>query len=330
MAKVHLLSVALDASGDNTYALGSYRHMLECQRADRFKVHTLTDDPAEADLILFVEIAAGTKNHIKVRRHPLVQRFREKCFLTDPADMIIPFLPGVYASIEKRWHSPRRTRSGPFPVQMGNAAMEYDPSFTERDYLYSFIGDATTSLLRPRLGKLGHPRGHYEDRSADSLRIRMTGSEAERVAFVEHFADVARRSHFVLCPRGLGSSSIRLFEAMRVGRVPVILSDAWVAPDGPDWESFSVRVPERDLEKLPALLEAREADARAMGLLARQAWEEWFAPTVLFHRTVEQCLAIQRARRLPEWLASLLAWPQVILRPFHLRRLMGGLLKQRR
>ena len=43
-------------------------------------------------------------------------------------------------------------------------------------------------------------------------------------------ADFIRRTRFVLCPRGQGVSSIRLFEVMKSGRVPVIISDAFVPP----------------------------------------------------------------------------------------------------
>ena len=47
---------------------------------------------------------------------------------------------------------------------------------------------------------------------------------------------------------------------MRMGRVPVILSDDWVEPIGPSWEKFSIRIRERDVDRIPAPLEKREAD----------------------------------------------------------------------
>ena len=50
----------------------------------------------------------------------------------------------------------------------------------------------------------------------------------------------------MICPRGWGSSSIRLFEVMEMGRVPVIISDAWVN-EAPKWADFSVRVSEADV-----------------------------------------------------------------------------------
>ncbi|MDQ2919268.1 MAG: glycosyltransferase family 47 protein, partial [Verrucomicrobiota bacterium] len=126
---------------------------------------------------------------------------------------------------------------------------------------------------------------------------------------------------FVLCPRGVGASTIRLFETMRMGRVPVILSDEWVPPVGPLWEKFSVRVAEKDFAQVPRLLEEREHMAVPMGQLARREWEEWFSPEVAFHRVVDYCLAIKEGRRWPEALAR---WPVYLqlARPFHFRRLL--------
>jgi hypothetical protein len=110
---------------------------------------------------------------------------------------------------------------------------------------------------------------------------------------------------------------------MRMGRVPVILSDGWIPPSGPHWENFSIRVKERDFARIPRLLEQREADSVTMGNLARNAWEEWFSDEVAFHRIVESCLDIARERRIPERLAR---WPVYLqyLRPFHLRRMLGA------
>jgi hypothetical protein len=58
-------------------------------------------------------------------------------------------------------------------------------------------------------------------------------------------------SKFVLCPRGYACSRWRLFETMMAGRVPVIISDQWVPPEGPAWERFSVRVSQKHVAQPP-------------------------------------------------------------------------------
>jgi len=114
--------------------------------------------------------------------------------------------------------------------------------------------------------------------------------EEFRTRYVKSIKDSA----FVLCPRGGGTSTFRLFETLMLGRVPVIVSDQWVPPDGPDWESFSLRVKEGEIATIPALLERRATDAPAMGRAARAAWFEWFSEGASFHRTVEWCLDLAR------------------------------------
>ncbi|MGZ4986153.1 MAG: exostosin domain-containing protein, partial [Chthoniobacterales bacterium] len=151
------------------------------------------------------------------------------------------------------------------------------------------------------------------------LHLQM--SPRDRRDYYRRYAELTKASKFVLCPRGLGAATIRLFETMRMGRVPVILSDEWVPPEGPCWEKFSVRAPEKDFAQVPQLLEQFERAAVAMGQLARREWEEWFSPEVAFHRVVEYCLTIKERRRWPE---SLARWPVYLqlARPFHFRRLL--------
>ena len=108
----------------------------------------------------------------------------------------------------------------------------------------------------------------------------------------------------IVCPRGVGTSTYRLFEAMEAGRAPVLLADQWVAPEGPDWSSFLLRIPEKRVVDLPEILRGHEPEAVERGAKARSAWDEWFAPDVRFHTAVEACLSILAGRRRPERIAA--------------------------
>jgi hypothetical protein len=148
----------------------------------------------------------------------------------------------------------------------------------------------------------------------------------ERREYYRRYAEATKASKFVLCPRGISVSSVRLFETMSMGRVPVVLSDDWMPPPGPRWEKFAVRVRESDWADVPRILEQREHEAVAMGELARAEWLDWFSEEAAFHRVIEWCLAIKQRRRLPENLAR---WPVYLqfLRRFHLRRIVGAKLR---
>jgi hypothetical protein len=317
MARVFLLSGAPPVER-SPYNLGPLTALTESAHADLFRAHTLTDDPAAADLILFADLYGAGTHFEAIRRHPLVKQYREKCFLFCSNAFVIPFLPGVYASVEKRWRS-RRTCSGFHVGVLQNEFAEFTPPTDDLPYLFSFIGSTANAPVRRELRSLSHPRSFFRDTSAEFERVlkhRMSAEEARD--YHRQYVELTKASKFVLCPRGLGVATIRLFETMRMGRVPVILSDQWVEPSGPDWERFSIRIRERDFREIPRLLERREAEAVQMGKLARAEWEHWFSDEAAFHRVVEWCLQIRARRRLPEVLGRIPSYVQ-LLRPFHLR-----------
>ena len=320
MSQVLLLSAAPVQAGDD-YNRGAFRNLRESARVDTFREHSLTDDPSEADLILFAELYGAGAYFQLVRRHPLVKEFREKCFLFCSNDFVIPFLPGIYASIERRWSS-ARTRSGFYLGVSENEFVDFTAPGDDLTYLYSFLGTVDTAPVRYRLAALSHPRSFFQDTSADYREV-LSGKlgTAAMKQYWRRYGEICKRSKFILCPRGRGASSVRLFDTMRMGRVPVILSDQWIEPEGPCWAEFSLRVPEAKVASVPALLEEREATAVEMGLLAHAQWEEWFSPKVCFHRVVEWCLDIKRQRRIPEKWVHFMPYIQY-LRPFHFRHLL--------
>jgi hypothetical protein len=109
---------------------------------------------------------------------------------------------------------------------------------------------------------------------------------------------------------------------MRMGRAPVILSDDWIPPRGPDWNKYAIQLPEQEFARIPQLLEEREAEAVQMGERARQEWDRWFSDEVLFHHLVELCLDIKQKRKVPEAIGRWAAYLHY-LQPFHLRRILG-------
>jgi hypothetical protein len=294
LASVHLLSAA-PADPAEPKALLDLEQMRASARVDRFGEHTLADDPDAADLILFVETSTAAGAYFEaVRRHPVHREFAPKCYLFSSTDRIVPFLPGVYASVERRWYWPAWTRSGHYLGVAERDDLRYEGG-VERSLLFSFVGSSATHPVRQRVAALRHPDALLIDGSAEALAVARGELQAPSPEeFTGRFARSLRDASFVLCPRGGGTSSFRLFEAMMLGRAPVVISDQWVPPAGPDWPAFSLRVKEDEVERIPALLESRAGDAVAMGEAAREAWLEWFSPAVGFHRTVESCLDLAR------------------------------------
>lgn len=322
MARVFLLS-ATPGDDQTDFNLAPLHEARKCAEIDKFKVHSLGSDPDVADLIIFVEFYGAGWYFGRVRRHPLVARYREKCFLFCANPFVIPFLPGVYTAIEKRWASPR-TRPGFYLGRLKNEFTAYTPPAHDLPYLFSFMGSVRNARVRAKLATLHHGRAFFQNTEQDFDRIlKRKMDRRDRLDYDRRYAELTKASKFVLCPRGLSASSIRLFETMRMGRVPVILADEWVPPIGPDWDEFAIRIPERDFARVPAMLEEREREAVGMGELARLAWDRWFSEEVLFHRLVELCLDIAQNRKIPESLARWTAYLHY-LQPFHFRRMLGA------
>jgi hypothetical protein len=324
VASVHLLSAApKDPGRRHPKALLDLEQMRDSARADRFGVHQLVEDPGEADLILFVETVGGGGHYYnRVKRHPLYREFREKSYLFDAGDKVVPFLPGVYASIERHWAWRSWTRSGHYLGVKEKGDLRYDPGHSPSQ-LYSFLGAANAHPVRQRIMQLEDSDAILIDSHAESVAIeRGELPPVPQEEFVARYVRALRDCAFVLCPRGGGTSTFRLFETMMLGRVPVILSDQWVPPEGPAWESFSLRVAEDEVDTIPALLRRRAPDAREMGGAARAVWLDWFSQRASFHRTVEWCLDLAPSAPARAGLRRYAPYIQM-LRPFHAARAIG-------
>jgi hypothetical protein len=308
LARVHLLSAAPDDPARHPNAFLDLEQMRSSAEADRFGVHRVTEDPAAADLILFVETEGGGGDYFHlVRRHPVYRRFRDLSYVFAAEDTVVPLIPGIFTSIEQRWCWEAWARSGFYLGVRERGELRYVPEAIPT-VLFSFVGAGSAHPVRERI--LALPPD-------DALLI---DSRVENLTIAE-YAGAVRDSAFVLCPRGGGTSTFRLFEAMMLGRVPVIVSDQWVPPEGPQWDRFSVRVPEADVESMPALLAERRDEATSMGAEARREWLEWFAPDAAFHRTVEWCLELADLAPKRRGIRRLTPYLQM-LRPYHAARSM--------
>ena len=149
-------------------------------------------------------------------------------------------------------------------------------------YLYAFRGGAT-SWLRKRLIKF-----YLKNKPPDDVLIvnsnhynhwRIDAAYGDEKALLQQeYAGLLDQSLFFLCPRGAGSSSIRLFEVMQAGRVPVILADDWIPIENFNWDEFSIRIREKDISKIDRIIRANAANGERLGKKAQQVYNDYFAP----------------------------------------------------
>lgn len=238
--------------------------------------HPLVDDPTAADLILFL----GNPTHEPhlLTGHPLYRDYPDKCAIYSEDDEYLPLLPGVYCSARNDVSTrANRVFTWSYASVGGNIASPYLAGIpADKSFLFSFQG-GSTSILRKRLYKLAFNRLDVliEDTSAyHHWELDQPGREQRQQSFARTIA----ASHFVLCPRGAGTGSIRLFEVMQAGIAPVLISDDYPLPPHVPWDTFLIRIAERDIRRLPELLEPYRESSAERGRLARQAWGNHFAP----------------------------------------------------
>ena len=140
----------------------------------------------------------------------------------------------------------------------------------KRDILYNFVGgyqpaDYLTQI-RPNIFKMKHPNTciikntgvwHLNDivfneKQNHNLELNINSNFKSKT---EYFNYLLINSKYTLCPSGSGPNSIRFWEALGAGSIPVLLADTLELPVHELWTKAIIRLPENRLETLPKILE---------------------------------------------------------------------------
>lgn len=284
--------------------------LLQAVELDSHKNHSICSLPEQADALVFIENTQfDDLLFTQLRKHELVAQYPDKCFMYNEMDRPWDVLPGLYTCMTRSHFKTNRHCAFAYlstPNQLIKNIFEetYEPR-----WLYSFMG-AMSHHCRRSVMRLKHDRAFLKDTSEFNV---WNTSESEMQQRAIDYSRVLGESQFVLCPRGIGSSSIRLYETLEAGRVPVIISDSWVPPSETDW-SFAIQVQERRVSSIPKLLESLSSEATERGQAARDAWQTSYAPGSLFNTLGDaiESLATQSAETLHskspiqwnKWIAS--------------------------
>jgi len=274
---------------------------LELAREDSVGRHLPEEDPDRADAILFVDPQSNPDDLLLagLREHPEYRCHMEKAFIYHYGDNPLYTLPGIYVGATPRW--PRRLPvvGGPYP----NTVTEVPTAIEDPDLLFSYRGAASHSV-RAKLIKLRHERAVLEESDASPWGGQTNATDLT-FAQVRHIR-LIHRSKFVLCPRGAGPSSFRMFEALAAGRVPVVISDEWLPPPGVDWGGCSVRIRERDAFRTLEILTALEPQWPGMVERVHAARERFKRERLWDHfaQSLQIVAALPRPHRVPAWMRA--------------------------
>ena len=171
----------------------------------------------------------------------------------------------------------------PFPLYPVQIPEEPVIPIGERPYLFSFVGAKATPIYLTKsrtflIEELGeHPRGLVRDRETwhynkivydhQVLARARSGAGLINTDATEEFKRVMAQTQFALCPSGTGPNSIRLWETISSGAIPVVLADTYKSPGSQTiWEQAVVQCAEdrASIAELPGRLEAIAADPEAL------------------------------------------------------------------
>jgi hypothetical protein len=160
-----------------------------------------------------------------------------------------------------------------YPVRCAELDNKPLKPFHERRYLYSFVGAYDPKLyltpIRQWLSDLPfssdsviqlRDEWHYQQpvytEQIEGVAMGIEQLQKHQQLSLE-YEEVMRETVFCLCPSGSGPNSIRLWEALGFGCVPVLLSDTLRLPgDQHFWHSAVLQIPEKKsvVSELPELL----------------------------------------------------------------------------
>lgn len=258
--------------------------------------HSLCMSAADADIIVFIENSHFDDYLFKqVRQHHLTQQYPEKTFMYNEADKPWSALPGLYCSMPRRFFQHNKQVAFPYLCTPNEFIKDVHTWNVEKRWLFSFVG-STSHRCRHDVVALSDNDSGVQDTSDFNVWDCTTDTKA---AQGQNFAQTMAESHFMLCPRGIGTSSYRLFETLEAGVAPVIIANQWVPTPHINWD-FAVRVDERNIKSIPSLLRSISDESADRGKAARAAWESAYAPEVMFDTVVESLEWLLEERRYME------------------------------
>lgn len=167
-----------------------------------------------------------------------------------------------------------------YPVQAKGAQKEKP---VPKKHLYSFVGAKANQyyltesrniiiedLAKTQTGYIvGNETWHYNKVVYD-YQVRGLTDKADKLVdknASDNFKKILRESVFSLCPSGTGPNSIRLWESIGLGSIPVIMADTLALPGNQAlWEQAAVFCKEdkESILKLPGILKAIHSDPQVL------------------------------------------------------------------
>ena len=267
------------------------------------KQHQLVDSPETADVILIGNLRAENW-YASLRNHPVINKYPNRCFVVSETWELFPLLRGVYTNAHKKLSFRARFRSGSYALHHPDFKNPFIENYRGRAFeknktqLAAFTG-RDCHPVRAAIFALKFRRPDIVISDTSNFDA-FTHDNSHKAPRQKAYAELLESSKFSICPRGSGAASIRLFESMKMGVAPVIISDDWIFPDGPDWSRCAIIVREQDVGNLEDILVANEPRFAEIGRAAAEAFQRFFSASAYFDYLIGQVCGIKKSQLLPE------------------------------
>jgi len=156
------------------------------------------------------------------------------------------------------YQTSRGIRIHPFPLYPAQAPDYEGSEPSEKRHLANFVGAYNPNIYLTNVrdvifgdaGKyadlhiIKRDRWHFDRAVYDEQIGGRAASDAQLKAEAQHkqdYIDAIRQSWFTLCPTGSGPNSIRIFECLALGSIPIVLSrDLTLVGDQDLWERAAI------------------------------------------------------------------------------------------
>lgn len=209
-------------------------------------------------------------SNIQNKKVTVCQHIRWKNLLDLWYDMGIDF---VYASHCENNLNIYYPNIKPWPLYAASVCeYKYKSKKIHKKYLASFVGCHRRdyrSKIRLQLNnyfhKYKHPDIYFQlndDWFYEKNIYHNQAISSQQIEQTQQYNEIISDSTFSLCPEGTGPNTIRLWESMALGSIPVIYSDDWSPPQISEmnWKDFSVFIPVKYYESTLDILTSIDQD----------------------------------------------------------------------
>lgn len=255
-----------------------------------------TNDPNIADRIVFIDLHQA--HHLNVRKsvsqHWLYKKYSNKILVWNETDRPIFDVRGLYVNVPKSVSEDKAIVPIPY-LHVPADSLFHGTNFSTKGRKIKCTYRGTNT--------------HKCRRNLSSLQVTgyslVDSTMSDSLSRTDFLSELDNSIH-VICPRGHGLSSFRLYEAMARGCLPVIVADGWIAPQIIPWDRFCTFVKEAEIPQLPKRLIYSELEISNRQAALMQAYSTYLAPNVrmdYFLRQISdvpdgECLTISNATKL--------------------------------